>query len=252
MAQSQLRNSASAGAGPKFRRSSNFFFLRCFGFTGSKRKTNFKKKSPTDAITKRPHWFAFSTKKKNNNSKTHQYDPPPPLFKPSWKPPPPPNSQDESKLTLKDMEEECKNPSGRTDKSETVEKILSPPEEDHTQSIILPLSPSKGKEAKTNSRTHRKSKVMSGTVDSTVGFFIVTLNLVIMLVWGKVCAILCASGFLYIVPRFRTSVQVLRDIRQSSSGPSSKGKSDDSMIKKSKVVFDGFLERKRRSSFGHL
>lgn len=61
-----------------------------------------------------------------------------------------------------------------------------------------------------------------------------------MLVWGKLCAILCTSAWFYFVPRLRSEDSV-------SNGLISAESFYDSEEYKKKVVMDGFLERSRRS-----
>ncbi|KAG6767175.1 hypothetical protein POTOM_028357 [Populus tomentosa] len=73
------------------------------------------------------------------------------------------------------------------------------------------------------------------------GMSIIIMTLVLMLVWGKLCAILCTSAWFYFVPRLRISEDSV------SNGLILAESFYDSEEHKKKVVMDGFLERSRRS-----
>ncbi|KAJ6733445.1 PROTEIN putative-RELATED [Salix koriyanagi] len=73
-----------------------------------------------------------------------------------------------------------------------------------------------------------------------IGMSIIIMTLVIMVVWGKLCAILCTSAWLYFVPRLRSEDTV-------SNGLISTESFYDSEDYKKRVVLDGFLERSHRS-----
>ncbi|KAG6767180.1 hypothetical protein POTOM_028362 [Populus tomentosa] len=73
------------------------------------------------------------------------------------------------------------------------------------------------------------------------GMSIIIMTLVLMLVWGKLCAILCTSAWFYFVPRLRISEDSM------SNGLISVESFYDPEEYKKKVVMDGFLERSRRS-----
>lgn len=76
--------------------------------------------------------------------------------------------------------------------------------------------------------------------EPVVGLSVVMVTLVIMVLWGRVCAILCTSAWLYFVPRL---------ISTGGSDGSGSGDLDiGSEESKKKVVFEGFLERNHRSS----
>lgn len=72
--------------------------------------------------------------------------------------------------------------------------------------------------------------------------------LIIMVLWGKLCAILCTSAWLYFIPQ-------MRSMGRSDGGSSSVPDPDHpvgldlgSEEYKKKVVLEGLLERSRRSS----
>lgn len=84
-----------------------------------------------------------------------------------------------------------------------------------------------------------------GKLDPIVGMTIMMGTLVIMLIWGKVCAILCTCAWLYMVPRLRRTVV---DSRERNSG----GLDFESVEYKKKVVLEGLLKRDRRRVAGNL
>ncbi|XP_024019854.1 uncharacterized protein At5g23160 [Morus notabilis] len=73
--------------------------------------------------------------------------------------------------------------------------------------------------------------------EPVVGMSIVLVTLVIMIVWGRLCAILCTSAWLYFVPRLSSAV----DVGGVLGRP--RGLDLGSEENKKKVVLDGFLER---------
>lgn len=91
-----------------------------------------------------------------------------------------------------------------------------------------------GKPHKENDRPNGKK------LDPLVGMSIVVMTLMIMLLWGKLCAILCASAWFYFVPRLRSEDDVKNGLIQREFNL-------DSEDYKKRVVLEGFLERKRRS-----
>jgi hypothetical protein len=91
-----------------------------------------------------------------------------------------------------------------------------------------------GKPHKENDRPNGKK------LDPLVGMSIVVMTLMIMLLWGKLYAILCASAWFYFVPRLRSEDDVKNGLIQREFNL-------DSEEYKKKVVLEGFLERKRRS-----
>lgn len=76
-----------------------------------------------------------------------------------------------------------------------------------------------------------------GKLDPIVGMSIMLGTLAIMLIWGKLCAIICTCAWLYMVPRLR----IKESIRLSSSSLDF-----ESVEYKKKVVLEGLLQRDRR------
>ncbi|KAJ6682442.1 hypothetical protein OIU74_020643 [Salix koriyanagi] len=77
--------------------------------------------------------------------------------------------------------------------------------------------------------------------DPLIGMSIVILTLMILLIWGKLCAILCAAAWFYFVPLLRSEDDDVKN------GLIPGEFSYDSEEYKKKVVLEGFLQRKRRS-----
>lgn len=82
-----------------------------------------------------------------------------------------------------------------------------------------------------------------GKLDPIVGLIIMMGTLVIMLIWGKFCAVLCTCAWLYMVPRLRTK----ENFRLNSSSLDF-----ESVEYKKKVVLEGLLQRDRRLVVGNL
>lgn len=98
----------------------------------------------------------------------------------------------------------------------------------------------------------------AGKFDQLVGMSIIVVTLLIMIIWGKVCAILCTSAWLYVYPiLLRASRQndlhqpnpkqmMMMMMRNNGTKTKSLGLDIDSQKHKKKVVFEGFLERNHR------
>ena len=88
---------------------------------------------------------------------------------------------------------------------------------------------------------------MGRRFEPLVGMSVVMVTLVIMLLWGRLCAILCTSAWLYFVPRLSSAV-VDPTIDGLGAGSGSRGLDLGSEECKKKVVFEGFLERNNHRS----
>ncbi|MBA0592634.1 hypothetical protein Gorai_009609 [Gossypium raimondii] len=81
-----------------------------------------------------------------------------------------------------------------------------------------------------------------------LGMSVIVVTLIIMLVWGRLCAILCTSAWLYFCPRFRTRVN--GNGSSSGGGVESTQSLNDSYLNskeyKKKVVLEGLLHRNNR------
>lgn len=83
--------------------------------------------------------------------------------------------------------------------------------------------------------------------DPVIGISIIVLTLMIMLVWGRLCAILCTSAWCYFLPRLR-DVAALAKRKRSHIDGSAYVPDLNSESYKRKVVLDGFLGRQNRVS----
>ncbi|TYG41258.1 hypothetical protein ES288_D12G161500v1 [Gossypium darwinii] len=83
-----------------------------------------------------------------------------------------------------------------------------------------------------------------------LGMSVIVVTLIIMLVWGRLCAILCTSAWLYFCPRFRTRVNGNGSSSSGGGGVESTQNLNDSYLNskeyKKKVVLEGLLHRNSR------
>lgn len=81
--------------------------------------------------------------------------------------------------------------------------------------------------------------------ESIYGLSILIVTLVIMLFWGKLCAILCASTLLYLIPRLKSEKDRVGVSINSSESELKQIKFNMNIdeARKKKVVMEGFLER---------
>ncbi|KAJ0266133.1 hypothetical protein HA466_0001790 [Hirschfeldia incana] len=84
-------------------------------------------------------------------------------------------------------------------------------------------------------------------LDPVIGISVIVLTLVIMLVWGRLCAILCTSAWCYFLPRLRDAAALAKRKRSGSDGSVCAPDLSSESYKR-KVVMDGFLGRQNRVS----
>ncbi|EOA22212.1 hypothetical protein CARUB_v10002797mg [Capsella rubella] len=95
-----------------------------------------------------------------------------------------------------------------------------------------------------SSRGRKGSRV--GKFDPVIGISIITLTLMIMLTWGRLCAILCTSTWCYFLPRLKEATTAAK-CKRSGSCKAVPGDLDlNSDAYKKKVVLEGFLVRQYR------
>lgn len=92
--------------------------------------------------------------------------------------------------------------------------------------------------APTKPERWRSEPAFARRFEPVVGMSVVMVTLLIMVMWGRLCAILCTSAWLYFVPRLSSAVD-------SDGGALGRARDLDLGSKecKKKVVFEGFLER---------
>ncbi|XWS68484.1 hypothetical protein CRYUN_Cryun04dG0094600 [Craigia yunnanensis] len=91
----------------------------------------------------------------------------------------------------------------------------------------------------------RKNNEVVEKFDPVMGMSIIMVTLIIMLLWGRLCAILCTLAWFYFCPRFRTTINN-NDITVKSTANSSNDLDLNSEEYKKKVVLEGLLERNHR------
>ena len=79
--------------------------------------------------------------------------------------------------------------------------------------------------------------------DTAFGLSVVLVTLVILIVWGRLCAILCTSAWFYLFPRIRrvSENDIIKNMNKASNDLYL-----DSVVYKKKVILEGLLERNRR------
>lgn len=131
-----------------------------------------------------------------------------------------------------------------TDRSKPVEPLGLSKEDTYTERTSS-SSTRYGKPEMKPSRVKNGSRVEK--FDPVIGISIIVLTLVIMLVWGRLCAILCTSAWCYFLPRLREAAALAKRRRSGSDG-SAFVRDLKSESYKRKVVLDGFLGRQNRVS----
>ncbi|PSS13395.1 hypothetical protein CEY00_Acc14004 [Actinidia chinensis var. chinensis] len=81
--------------------------------------------------------------------------------------------------------------------------------------------------------------------DPVVGISIIMVTLVLMLLWGRLCAILCTSAWFYFIPRLRNTAAGSDVWVENGSNRVDPDLNYEEQ--KKKVVLEGFLERKQRN-----
>lgn len=111
-------------------------------------------------------------------------------------------------------------------------------------------SPARNREKRTANtatklkRPHLENDLAVKKFDPMVGMSIVIVTLIIMLLWGRLCAIICTSAWFYFLPLLRRSDDIATNT--SSNLVNMDMNSEDY---KKKVVLEGFLDRNRRSKY---
>ncbi|KAM7487910.1 hypothetical protein LguiB_025394 [Lonicera macranthoides] len=97
----------------------------------------------------------------------------------------------------------------------------------------------------------KSHKMTTGKYEPVVGMSIIMMTLIIMIVWGKLCAILCTCAWFYFLPRLKKSIDSNNvDVNNRTL---KSGETDiNSEEYKKKVVLEGLLRRSRRNVAGVL
>ncbi|KAL0372859.1 UNVERIFIED_CONTAM: hypothetical protein Scaly_0967500 [Sesamum calycinum] len=83
---------------------------------------------------------------------------------------------------------------------------------------------------------NRKGK--TAKFDSKIGAVITTVTLIVMLIWGKACAVVCMAAWFYLIPRYYNE-ELMKLTNSSNDGDF------DSWDYKKRVVLQGLLDRNR-------
>ncbi|XAR64019.1 hypothetical protein NMG60_11024212 [Bertholletia excelsa] len=97
-------------------------------------------------------------------------------------------------------------------------------------------------------------------LEPVVGLSILMVTLIIMLVWGRLCAILCTSAWFYFIPLLRNlnnNKAACQGVEKGSSSAENVEVEQEQVLvldynkMKKRVVLEGFLDRNRRLSAGN-
>ncbi|XP_006359305.1 uncharacterized protein At5g23160 [Solanum tuberosum] len=122
-------------------------------------------------------------------------------------------------------------------------KSLPPPKQKN------PVTGKKVNDDEKSSQRRRERVLSHDNFDSIMGMSILMVTLLIMLFWGKACAIVCTCAWFYFLPRIRTKNEAV--IAGKIDGVAGDVDLNSAEYKK-KVVLEGFLERNHRSGVGFL
>ncbi|OIW01875.1 hypothetical protein TanjilG_31057 [Lupinus angustifolius] len=226
-------------------------FLRCFGSPDSNIKVSIEttiKGSDSIPKEKRTRWFSWKKIqiKKKSTSKTVPFEPSVPVKAhysklrskstlqhksqaPATSPPPP--IPPPPVLTVTPYSTPTQT---RHDGSNNIED---------TRQETSEVSP---KHAKRHVRRLQKTyKPTTTSYDSVIGISIVMVTMVMMIFWGRLCAIVCTSAWLYFISRSRLNVTKNDDNKKLNDNLDL---DVDSELYKKKVIMEGLLNRTRRRS----
>ncbi|CAL0318530.1 unnamed protein product [Lupinus luteus] len=96
-------------------------------------------------------------------------------------------------------------------------------------------------------RLPKKYKPTTTSYDSVVGISVVMVTMVMMIFWGRLCAILCTSAWLYFISRSRLNVTE-NGVKKKLNNNLDSDLDLDSELYKKKVIMEGLLDRTRRGS----
>ncbi|KAJ9549288.1 hypothetical protein OSB04_021831 [Centaurea solstitialis] len=138
--------------------------------------------------------------------------------------------------------------------------IVIPVTKPLTRSKSISPPPAKGKKLPRDSPAgggvddgglNKTTSFGGGGFDSIIGMSIILVTLVIMMLWGKLCAILCTSAWFFIAPRLVATGEnsaVATAEKRVAELESFNNKVDlESVEYKKKVVLEGLLQRNHRN-----
>ncbi|XP_050373827.1 uncharacterized protein LOC126791418 [Argentina anserina] len=95
-------------------------------------------------------------------------------------------------------------------------------------------------------------------LDPLVGMTIIMVTLIIMVLWGRLCAILCTAAWFYLLPRLTQNGNFTTTTMSSSTAGNTFPHPRDDHLDfssdeyKKRVVLEGFLERNNHRSHAHI
>lgn len=111
----------------------------------------------------------------------------------------------------------------------------------HQKREKLPAAAAVGGEKKSKRGEEEEVAAVGGEFDSTFGAVIIMVTLVVMVIWGKMCAILCTAAWLYFIPRYRKNLDRSYAVKFKNGG--THRLDFDSREYKKRVVLQGLLHR---------
>lgn len=115
-----------------------------------------------------------------------------------------------------------------------------------SHSVSMPLQQRQSEDKVTAANGDARGGELSkgGEFDPIVGALILSVTLIVMLLWGKVSAILSTAIWFYVVPRFMRPTKIVQIVAHNNGMKNVSSENDlGSMEDKRKVVLQGFLER---------
>ncbi|KAK1326990.1 Uncharacterized protein QJS10_CPA01g00094 [Acorus calamus] len=245
-------------------------FASCFGCVSTAGDVN--EKSPTDQDRRRPRWFSWTRfRRRNSGTKTVPVDAPVPAptrtidvveeeveeIKTMIETPKK-NRRQPSKGTIKDSEAQTTRlPSistkyrrtSRTDSPKIASRSGSPSQSPPSSSPPHPFRARPIQPIGVSRFSGKRETGREGKYGPAVGMSVVAVMLVVMILFGRTCAVVCTCAWLFCLPR----------MRQAEPPPPAAADEGDGGVKwvssemdveseeyKKKVVLEGFLERSRR------
>lgn len=113
----------------------------------------------------------------------------------------------------------------------------------HRETIHLRALAAPSRTIHKKSSTRKTRADAAKKLDPVVGLSVLLVTMVIMILWGRLCAILCTSAWFYFSSKFKSTAYPAGDPKPS---PDPLRLDLESEEHKKKVVLEGFLERRRR------
>ncbi|WZZ37107.1 hypothetical protein YC2023_020508 [Brassica napus] len=218
--------------------SSSSYFLGCFGI--SRKIHSHKPTLDDDAGQDRRRWFSRATKCRLKNCQIKTMP-----EKQNW------TIEDDKQNLLRVIRQVTNQKNVAAVEQKTKEKKMSEQRDINPEPLTLSGYDMCYEQASTTTvrvgKLEPNKTVGSGSkrekssrVDPVIGISIIVLTLMIMLMWGRLCAVLCTCTWCYFLPRLK---------RKRIGGGKAEGKDDsdlNSAAYKKKIVLDGFLVRRQR------